>query len=79
MQDKDNKLSFSIILIITLIFIGIAGIFYVKFQAKQRIVKRERIEQQMRINQERLKDEKQDYSDFLEKYKCPEGKKCGGS
>ena len=75
-QDKDSRLTLPIILTITLIFIGIATLFYVRYQDKVKIVKQEKL---LREIKKAKKNVKVDYSDFLEKYKCPEGQKCGGS
>ena len=73
-QEQDSKLTVSIILTITLIFIGVATLFYIRYQDKQKMVERERLEQQIKKAEENVKV---DYSDFLEKYKC-EGEKCKG-
>lgn len=55
-MEKDYKLTFPIILTITLIFLGIATLFYVRYLNKEKMVKRENIERQMGENQERLKE-----------------------
>ena len=54
MEKNDSKLTVSIILTITLIFIGIGTILYFRYQDKVRMSKQEDVLKQLEENRQRL-------------------------